>query len=71
MLAPLLVKVSEIANDIQFIKVDIDQVPTIASQLNIRSIPTVYLFKDGKPINFFVGYKTEPEILQFINENKK
>jgi thioredoxin-like negative regulator of GroEL len=70
MLSPVLEKVSTIASDINFFKIDIDQESTIANQLSIRSVPTVFLFKDGKPIDQFVGYKPEQEILEFIKRNK-
>ncbi|MGL4454295.1 MAG: tetratricopeptide repeat protein [Plesiomonas sp.] len=48
----------------QFIlaKVDCDKQPAVASQFGIRSLPTVYLFKNGEPIDGFQGALPESEI---------
>jgi thioredoxin-like negative regulator of GroEL len=71
MLTPILEKITTLVNDINFIKVDIDQLISIAHEFNIRSVPTVYLFQDGKAVNHFVGFKPEHQILEFINQNKR
>jgi thioredoxin-like negative regulator of GroEL len=71
MLAPVLERVTTLATDINFAKVDIDQLSAIAAEFNIHSVPTVFLFQNGKPISHFVGFKNEPQVLEFINENKK
>lgn len=48
----------------QFIlaKVDCDQQPAVASQFGIRSLPTVYMFKNGEPVDGFQGAIPESEI---------
>jgi thioredoxin 1 len=71
MLSPILEKLSSNVNDVNFIKVDIDQFSEIAHTLNIHSVPTVYLYKDGKPISYFVGFKNESQVLEFIEQEKK
>lgn len=38
-------------------KVDVDQNPGLASQFNVQSIPTVIVFKNGKPVQTMVGAK--------------
>ncbi|MFO0963916.1 MAG: thioredoxin [Phycisphaerales bacterium] len=38
-------------------KLDIDQAQMLAASLNIQSIPTVILFKGGKPVNKWVGIR--------------
>ena len=46
---------------IEVVKVNIDENQTIASQLRIQSIPAVFAFSDGQPVDGFMGAKTEPE----------
>ncbi|MFH1718253.1 MAG: thioredoxin [Planctomycetota bacterium] len=43
-------------------KLDVDKAPGIAQRFNIDSIPTLIVFKDGKPVKQFVGV-TEAEAL--------
>jgi len=62
-LTPTLEKiVSKKNGKIILAKVNIDENQGIASQLNIQSIPTVYCFVDGKPIDGFQGAQPESKI---------
>jgi putative thioredoxin len=47
-------------------KVNIDDCQEIASQMQIRSVPTVVAFIQGRPADAFAGVKTESEIREFI-----
>ena len=49
-------------------KVNVDENQGIASQLNIQSIPTVYGFVDGKPIDAFQGAKQESKIEEMVDK---
>ena len=49
-------------------KVNIDENKGIASQLNVQSIPTVYGFVDGRPIDAFQGAQPESKIEEMINK---
>ena len=49
-------------------KVNVDENQGIASQLNIQSIPTVYGFVDGKPIDAFQGAQPESKIEIMIDK---
>ncbi len=49
-------------------KVNVDENQGIASQLNIQSIPTVYGFVDGKPIDAFQGAQPESKVETMINK---
>ena len=51
---------------IEVVKVNIDENQTIASQLRIQSIPAVFAFSDGQPVDAFMGAKTEPEVEKFF-----
>ena len=46
--------------------IDIDQQRLIAEQFRIQSVPTVYAFVGGQPVDGFVGAKSEREIKAFI-----
>ena len=49
-------------------KINVDENQGISSQLNIQSIPTVYGFVDGKPIDAFQGAQPESKIEAMINK---
>jgi putative thioredoxin len=49
-------------------KINVDENQGIAAQLNIQSIPTVYGFVDGKPIDAFQGAQPESKIEAMINK---
>ncbi len=50
------------------VKINVDENQGVASQLNIQSIPTVYGFVDGKPIDAFQGAQPESKIEIMINK---
>jgi putative thioredoxin len=49
-------------------KINVDENQGIASQLNIQSIPTVYGFVDGKPIDAFQGAQPESKIEVIVDK---
>ena len=68
-LTPALEKiVSEKNGKIILAKVNVDENQGIASQLNIQSIPTVYGFVDGKPIDAFQGAQPESKIEVMVDK---
>ncbi len=67
-LAPALEKaVKEAAGAVSLVKVDIDKNQMLASQLRIQSIPTVYAFYQGRPVDGFQGALPESEIKAFVD----
>jgi thioredoxin 1 len=64
MLSPIIHELSEEIKDVTFIKVDVDQEVELARKFNVMSIPTVYLFKDGKQISSFMGFRPKEAIVQ-------
>ena len=67
-LGPILEKlVGEGKGKIKLVKIDIDQNPEIASQLRVQSIPAVFAFVDGRPVDGFMGALPESQIRQFID----
>jgi len=53
---------------IKMVKIDIDQNQNLASQMRIQSIPAVFAFVDGQPIDGFMGAKAPSELKSFINK---
>ena len=53
---------------VKMVKVNIDENQQIASQLQIQSIPTVYAFVDGKPVDGFQGALPPSEIKTFVDK---
>jgi putative thioredoxin len=51
---------------VKLVKVNIDENPEIAQQLRIQSIPTVYAFRDGQPVDGFMGAIPESQIKAFV-----
>lgn len=58
--------VMDAAGAVELVKLDIDQNQQLATQMQIRSVPTVVMFKDGRPADAFAGAKTQTEIKEFI-----
>jgi putative thioredoxin len=66
-LTPLLERaVTEAKGKVRLVKVNIDDNPEIAQQLRIQSIPTVYAFKNGQPVDGFMGAIPESQVKTFI-----
>ena len=69
MVAPV---VDELAEEyegrVSFGKVNVDESPKIASQYGIMSIPTLILFKDGKPVSNIVGFRPKDELKQNLED---
>src|ERR1700730_868690 len=66
-LGPALEKaVRDSRGKVRLVKIDIDQNPEIAQQMRIQSIPAVYAFKDGRPVDGFVGALPESQVKQFV-----
>ena len=52
---PIIEELSKEMTDIAFAKVDVDQENEIAQEYNVSSIPSFFIFKDGKVVSQFVG----------------
>jgi putative thioredoxin len=67
-LTPVLEKVvRSYGGKVRLVKINIDEHPAIAGQLRVQSIPTVYAFKDGRPIDGFAGAQPESAVRAFID----
>ena len=52
---------------VKLVKIDIDKNPSFAGQLRVQSIPTVYAFVDGKPVDGFQGALPESQVKAFVD----
>jgi putative thioredoxin len=68
-LGPILEKAVRAANGaVRMVKLNIDENPEVAQQMRIQSIPAVYAFKDGRPVDAFVGAVPESQVKQFVQK---
>ena len=68
-LGPVLEKVVAAANGkVKMVRVNIDENQQIAQQLRVQSVPTVYAFVDGQPVDGFTGAQPESVVSQFIEK---
>lgn len=57
----------EYAGRVGFAKVNVDESPGVATGYGIRSIPTLLLFKDGKPMTQIVGVRPKTEVKKHLD----
>ncbi len=68
-LGPILEKVAEDRGGAFLLaKLDVDANPYTAQQFGVQSIPTVVVFRDGRPVDGFVGALPEPMVNEFIDK---
>jgi putative thioredoxin len=66
-LTPILEKVvREAKGAVKLVKINIDENKRIAAQMRIQSIPAVYAFRNGQPVDGFMGALKESEVKDFI-----
>ena len=56
---------------VKLVKVDIDANPTYAGQLRVQSIPAVFAFVDGKPVDGFMGALPDSQVKAFVDKLAK
>lgn len=66
-LGPILERVvTNAGGKVRLVKINIDENPQIAQQLRVQSIPMVYAFKGGQPVDGFAGAQPESQIKAFV-----
>jgi putative thioredoxin len=69
MLGPAIeTEVAKRAGQIELAKIDVDAEQILAARYGIQSIPTVAVFRGGKPVNGFVGARPANAIGSFLDE---
>jgi putative thioredoxin len=67
-LGPLLERLVKAAKGaVKLVKLDVDKNQALAAQFRIQSIPAVFAFRDGRPVDGFVGALPESQLKQFID----
>jgi thioredoxin 1 len=70
MIAPILDDVAKsYAGKLTVAKLDIDANPGVPAKYGIRGIPTLILFKGGKPVARITGFRPEPQLKEFVLAN--
>lgn len=58
----------EYAGQVGFGKVNVDENPRVATEYGVRSIPTLLLFKEGKPVKQIVGLRPKKELKKHLDD---
>ncbi len=67
MVSPIVDEIAEEHPEYAVGKVNVDEQPELAAQFGIVSIPTLIVFKDGKPAAQTVGVRPKEAILEMLN----
>ena len=69
-IAPILDALAlEQAGKLRIVKVNVDEERSLANEFQIRSIPTMILFKDGKPVDAAMGAMPRPMLEKFVGRH--
>lgn len=69
MIAPILDEISSERQDVKIVKIDVDENQELAQKYGIRSIPTMYLFKDGNVEATKMGAGSKSALSSWIDSN--
>lgn len=68
-LIPVLEEISkEMSDKVKICKINVDESPDKAAEMGIRSIPSVFLFKDGKQLDVKVGLNSKSALVEWIEK---
>jgi thioredoxin 1 len=69
MIAPVVEQIAEEYNGkLKVAKLNVDENPSIASQYEVMSIPTLFVFKDGNVASRLIGYMPKDRLKQAIDQ---
>ncbi len=69
MMAPILDQVnSQLHGQIRIVKIDTEKYPQLATQYQIYALPTLVLFKEGKPVDKIEGAMQAPQLVQHLQQ---
>jgi thioredoxin 1 len=68
-LSPILEDLSKEMTNVQFKKINVDENPIIAGSIGITAIPTVIIYKDGRPVERIVGLLPKEHIKKIIQKH--
>ena len=71
MVGPIVEKLAkELEGSFKIGKLNVDESTAVATEFGIQSIPTMILFKGGKPVAQTMGFQPEPKLRAFLDANK-
>lgn len=69
MMGPILEKVgADLKDRIKVVKINTDKYPDLAAKHRITSLPTLVVFKDGKPVDRIEGLVRAEQLIQHLNQ---
>ena len=69
MIAPIFEDVAGELTNAKFVKVNVDENPSLANQFRISSIPTILIMKNGAPVETLVGLMPKPQLKSAIEKH--
>ncbi len=70
MIGPVLEQISNEMTGVKIVKLNVDNVHSVAQKYGVFSIPTLILFKDGKKVDQTLGFQPKEKLISWINANK-
>nr|WP_317632056.1 thioredoxin [uncultured Flavobacterium sp.] len=71
MMKPILLDVKKNVGDAaKIVKIDVDKYQDVAAEYQVRSIPTLIVFKNGEPVWRQAGVVQAPDLVRIINQAK-
>lgn len=56
----------ELASKVKIVKLDVDQSPATTVNYNVRSMPTLIVFKDGQPVDLKIGAQSKVQLIKWL-----
>ncbi|UNY98073.1 thioredoxin [Zhouia spongiae] len=70
-LAPILKETkNELGEDVNIVKIDVDKNQPLATNFQVRGVPTLILFKEGQPVWRHSGLLSKRELIEVINSHQ-
>ena len=70
MLASIFEKLAELhGNDVNFAKVNVDELPELADKYSVHAIPTLLLLREGSVVERLVGLRSQQEIVRVLEQH--
>ena len=69
MITPVIDKLAEeYDGQMDFVKINVAENPRITSQYGVMGLPTLIIFKDGRPFSNVVGFRSKNELKEILEE---
>jgi len=70
MIAPILEQVAESSTEYKIYKLNVDDNGPVAAKYNVRSIPTLAIFKNGVEVDRKLGFMSKPQLESWLAKNR-